>query len=317
MSHRAPAVLALALALGFAAAAGVASPANAAKSWSIQAAPPALTVGVATDVTLTVTPGNRDIKCLTVLVPRDFTVLRVSVVSAPGGTWAASKTGNGPTLATFATSRNQDRLKNGNAKFVIRVIATRSPLPPWTSAAYGDSPPCTQPLGPPGPPLPPFGLPHPTPTRVTPTPRPVPSTLPPRAAAVPTDMATPSAAPQPSPSGSTTPSAAPQPSPSGSTGGGVGPGGPGGATTSGGDGTSLDVGALPAGGNVQIDISAMGAIGAFAWVVPGLFLSLPGLLLVLIVLAQAGFATAFIPIIGRVFGKGRGSRALGRPMSSG
>jgi hypothetical protein len=68
---------------------------------------------------------------------------------------------------------------------------------------------------------------------------------------------------------------------------------------------------------VQIDISAMGAIGMFAWVVPGLFLSLPGLLLVLIVLAQAGFASAFVPIIRRVFGVGRGSRTLGRPMSPG
>jgi hypothetical protein len=301
MSHRAPAVLALALALGLAVAAGVASPVNAARDWSIRAAPPALTVGVATDVTLTVTPGNQHIMCVTVSVPRDFTVLSVSVAKAPGATWTASKAGTGPTLATFATNRNQDQLKNGNAKFIIRVIATRSPLPPWTSAAYGDFPPCNQPLGPPAPPLPPFGLPHPTPTRAIPTPRPVSSTLPPRATAVPTNMATASAAPQPSPSGST--------------GGGVGPGGPGGATTDGGGGTSLDVPALPAGGNVQIDISAIGAIGAFAWVVPGLFLSLPGMLLVLIVLAQAGFATAFVPVIQQVFGGRRRRRTSGRPMS--
>ena len=308
MSHRAPAVLTLALALGLAVAAGVASPVNAAPGWSITATPPALTVGAATDVTLIVTPGNQDIMCVTVSVPRDFTVLSVSVAKAPGATWAASKAGTGPTLATFATSRNQDQLKNGNAKFVIRVIATRSPLPAWTAAAYGDFPPCSHPLGHPARPLPPFALPHPPPSppappRATPTPRPVPSTLPPRATAVPTDTATPSAAPQPSPSGST--------------GGGVGAGGPGGATTSGGGGTSLDVPPLPAGGNVQIDISAMGAIGAFAWVVPGLFLSLPGLLLVLIVLAQAGFATAFVPVIQQVFGGGRRRRTSGRPLSPG
>ena len=292
MSHRAPAVLALALALGLALAAGLASPVNAAKDWSIRAAPPALTVGVATDVTLTVTPGNQDIMCVTVSVPSGFTVLSVSVASAPGATWAASKAGTGPTLATFATNRNQDQLKNGNARFVVRVIATRSPLPAWTSAAYGHFPPCTQPLGPHGPPLPPFKItPAPAPPSATTPPGPVQTTLPPMATAVPTDTATPSAEPQPSPSSSTA--------------GVVGPGGSGGVTTSGGGGTSLDVPAPPAGGNVQIDISAMGAIGAFAWVVPGLFLSLPGLLLVLIVLAQAGFATAFVPVIQRVFGVGR------------
>jgi hypothetical protein len=303
MRYRGPVAFALALGLGLAVATEFASPVNAAKNWSVTASPPALTVGVATDVTLTVTPGNQHIMCVMVSVPSGFTVLSVSVASAPGGTWTASKVGAAPTLATFATNRKQDQLNKANAQFVIRVIATRSPLPAWTPSAYGDFPPCSHPLGHPVRPLPPFGLPHPTPTRATPTPRPVPTTLPPRTTAVPTDMATPSTAPQPSPSGSTA--------------GGIGPGGSGGAAAGGGVGAPIDVGALPAGGTVQVDISAMGAMGMFAWVVPGLFLSLPGLLLVLIVLAQAGFATAFIPIIRRVFGKGRPSRALGRPMSSG
>jgi hypothetical protein len=303
MRYRGSVTFALALGLGLAVATEFASPVNAAKNWSVTASPPALTVGVATDVTLTVTPGNQPIMCVTVSVPSGFTVLSVSVASAPGATWTASKVGARPTLATFATNRHQDHLNKANAKFVIRVIATSSPLPAWTPSAYGDFPPCSHPLGHPVRPLPPFGLPHPTPTRATPTPRPVPSIVPPKATAVPTDMATPSAAPQPSPSGSTA--------------GGIGPGGSGGAAAGGGIGAPIDIPALPAGGTVQIDISAMGAMGMFAWVVPGLFLSLPGLLLVLIVLAQAGFATAFIPIIRRVFGKGRRSRALGLPMSSG
>jgi len=91
MSHRAPAVLTLALALGLAVAAGVASPVNAAPGWSITATPPALTVGAATDVTLIVTPGNQDIMCVTVSVPSGFTVLSVSVAKAPGATWTASR----------------------------------------------------------------------------------------------------------------------------------------------------------------------------------------------------------------------------------
>ena len=303
MRYQGPVAFALALGLGLAVATEFASPVNAARNWSVTASPSALTVGVATDVTMTVTPGNQPIMCVTVSVPRGFTVLSVSVASAPGATWTASKVGAGPTLATFATNRNQDHLNKANARFVIRVIATGSPLPAWTLSAYGDFPPCSHPLGHPVRPLPPFGLPRPTPTRAAATARPVPSILTPRTTAVPTNMATPSTAPQPSPSGSTAR--------------GIGPGGSGGTAAGGGVGAPIDVGALPAGGTVQIDISAMGAMGMFAWVVPGLFLSLPGLLLFLIVLAQAGFATAFIPIIRRVFGKGRGSRALGRPMSSG
>ncbi|HEY5275298.1 MAG TPA: hypothetical protein VIK38_01960, partial [Coriobacteriia bacterium] len=109
MRYRGPVSLALALALGLAVATGLASPVNAAYNWSITAAPPALTVGVATNVTLTVTPGNQHIGCVTVSVPSGFTVLSVSVGSASGATWTASKTGTGPTLATFATNRHQDQ----------------------------------------------------------------------------------------------------------------------------------------------------------------------------------------------------------------
>jgi hypothetical protein len=46
----------------------------------------------------------------------------------------------------------------------------------------------------------------------------------------------------------------------------------------------------------------------FAWLVPGLFLSLPGLLLILIVLIQAGGGTVFVPITRRVFGRERRRR---------
>jgi hypothetical protein len=68
---------------------------------------------------------------------------------------------------------------------------------------------------------------------------------------------------------------------------------------------------------VQLDVQAVGAIGMFVWLVPGLFLSLPGLLLVLIVLAQVGLATAFVPVTRRVFGVGRRRRVRDRPTSPG
>jgi hypothetical protein len=72
------------------------------------------------------------------------------------------------------------------------------------------------------------------------------------------------------------------------------------------------IGPLPASGSVQLDSEAVGAIGMFVWLVPGLFLSLPGLLLILIVLAQASLATAFVPITRRLFGTGRQRRARDR-----
>jgi hypothetical protein len=52
----------------------------------------------------------------------------------------------------------------------------------------------------------------------------------------------------------------------------------------------------------------------FAWMVPGLFLSLPGLVLLLIVLAQGGLAAVFVPVTRRVLGVGR-RRPRGRPVS--
>jgi hypothetical protein len=69
---------------------------------------------------------------------------------------------------------------------------------------------------------------------------------------------------------------------------------------------------LPASGSVQLDPQAVGAIGTFVWLVPGLFLSLPGLLFILIVLAQAGFATAFVPVTRGVLGAERRRRARNR-----
>ena len=39
-----------------------------------------------------------------------------------------------------------------------------------------------------------------------------------------------------------------------------------------------------------------------AWLVPGAVLTLPAILIVLVVIAQAGFAGAFIPVTRRVLG---------------
>jgi hypothetical protein len=89
-----------------------------------------------------------------------------------------------------------------------------------------------------------------------------------------------------------------------------GPIGSGGDPGSGDDGTRLDVRALPAGGSVRLDdLQALGTTAMVAWLVPGLLLFLPSLLIVVIVLAQTGFAAVFIPVTRRVLGGGARRRS--------
>lgn len=81
----------------------------------------------------------------------------------------------------------------------------------------------------------------------------------------------------------------------------------------GGDGTKVDVRALPAGGSVHLDdLQALGTNAMVAWLVPGLMLLVPSLLIVVIVLAQTGFAAVFIPVTRRVLGGGARRRSRKR-----
>ncbi len=350
-------LLAAALALGWLGAASVAgipvavpggpAAAKATNPWQVSLAPMALTEGIATDVSVTVSDGSQMIGCVTLDVPAGFTVVGASVSSVPPGfVWTAVVSGSGPTRVTFSTTTDPWRLNGGSqAVFVVKSIATSSPLPPWIATAYKsftvDS---TQldggPLAAPGP----FTI------STAPTPAPVPTPAPthgtaatpvPVATAAPAATPTPRLAPAPSPTAqqrpitpgttaSATASIIPSASPSETSSpsvlastsastdpaayGGAGPAG--GAGSAGGDGATGGVGAtlevqvLPDGGTVQLDNQADGGIGMFAWVVPGLFLSLPGLLLILVVAAQGAFAAIFVPVTRRTLGARRRSRAL-------
>jgi hypothetical protein len=81
--------------------------------------------------------------------------------------------------------------------------------------------------------------------------------------------------------------------------------------------TTVDVGALPDGGTVQLDSEALNSLGMFAWMVPGLFLSLPGLLLILVIVAQGTLASIFVPITRRVLDIGRRRKLRHGPVSPG
>ena len=151
MRRRDPAAMALMFVVGFSVAPGSAPPAIAAPLWTITAAPTALTIGLATDVTLIVTAGNQPIGCVTVSVPAGYTVSgNPSVTSAPGGSWSGSRSGSAPTLATFSTSNSPaDRLATpAQARFVIRVTATSAGLGAWTPSAFVNAESCSPSVGP-------------------------------------------------------------------------------------------------------------------------------------------------------------------------
>jgi hypothetical protein len=128
------------------------------------------------------------------------------------------------------------------------------------------------------PPVPTLPLPTPTPR---PTPRPTPT---------PGPGDTPGPGETPGPSRSPVPSTSPA-------GGIASPGGPSGGPPDRGDGPF----ALPA---VQIDpfddgFGGFGAFGGFEWVVPAVLLAVPGLLLIVALLAQAAIGVIWLPMVRR------------------
>src|SRR6185437_2482597 len=72
----------------------------------------------------------------------------------------------------------------------------------------------------------------------------------------------------------------------------------GGGTPGGGDGLTV---ARPAtAGSIPVlDLPPFRVLGSFVWIVPGFFLRLPGLIILLVVAAQALGAGAFVPITRR------------------
>jgi outer membrane biosynthesis protein TonB len=200
-------------------------------------------------------------------------------------------------------------------------VATGPLLPPAPFVIVPGATPTPTPTPVPTPtPTPTAAPPTPTPTPVptatlAPTPRPSASPPPSPSAGTSTPAPTPRptgslpvASEQPSPGDSAGPSPQPSAEPSGpaSPGASRSPGSVGGLTggtgggSLGGGGGGLDVQPLPAGGSVNLDdLGALGSTAMVAWLVPGLFLSLPALLIVIVVLIQAGFATAFIPLTRR------------------
>ena len=275
------------------------------------------------------TGGTGRIRCVVVAVPSGFTVLSVGVISVPvGETWQAQFAGSAPTTVTFSLGSGGGGIKLLQVgTFRVQVMATTMPIAAWATNGYSGNSANSPDVGPPLLPLQPFIiLPGPTPT-ATPTPTPTDTSTPdptttatagPTATLTPTPTASPTrsasqtpvrtAAPTPGPTAGGTPTASASASPSPtvrpapsalqeSSAGGAGAG-----TTGGGPprNDGIAVADAQAGSPVSVgDVGSVDVLG-FAWLVPGALLGLPGLLLVLIIGAQAGLAGLFVPLTRRV-----------------
>lgn len=242
-------------------------------------------------------------------------IVRVIATTSPLGAWSAQAYHNIAVDSQLVSGPLQPL-----GPFVIVAASAPAPTLPPTPGSTSISAPTSTPRPTPVPTVVPRAT-TPVPTVVPRATAPVPTVVPRGATQMPSRSAPSGTTPDPSPSVSTgtfeTPSAVSSP---GSIAGAIttgGSAGPDGGIVRGGAEGALNVQVLPAGGTVQMDIQAVGVIGMFAWLVPGLALGLPGLLLLLIVLAQASFAAAFVPVTRRVFGVKGPRRRPDRPASPG
>jgi hypothetical protein len=216
-----------------------------------------------------------------------------------------------------AESRDHANCSSGIDTASITVSITgggATPTPVPTPTATPTPRPTATPTRPPSPTPVPTPTPRPT---ATPTPTAVPSPTPavtpspaPTATVSPTPEPTATASLEPSPSDS--PSPTPTGSEPGSTSGpgaasGGATGSPSGGSSPAGDGSTAAggyvVGLDPASqGDLTLTTSAMASLDGIVWAVPSLVLTVPGLLLVLAVLAQAAAGAAWLPVVRRKVG---------------
>lgn len=337
----------VALAVAWLAATAAPAPARAESLlWTLVATPLSATTGSETTFTLTATnedvleplDTNREIGCVVVDVPSNFTVAAATVTgSNAGGSWSASLSGN---RVRVQAGSGGDRLELLQwVRFTVRATPQAPGSLAWSSRSYRDQgcggsgslpavPPIIVVSGQPVTPTPqPTATPTPLPT-VAPTVRPTPlptwlptplPTLPPIVlptllpSETPTDRPTASPTPRPSGASPSMPGSSSS-DPAGSTDGSLPPAsGSGGPTSGGSPGLG---GAAPTNGNgpgaggtgaappiepaLRIDTNLLFGIGSFEWVVPAAVVGVPGLLVILAwVAAQTGAALIWIPAVRR------------------
>lgn len=316
---------------------GIAAPARAAVLWTLTASPLTVTTGIQTTFSLRASLTLLgDIRCVEVEVSENFTIQGASVVgSNAGDRWISEIDGNAVWIRT-TSGGDRLRLIGHYVDFTITATAWSTGSEAWDSEAYADEgcdgpgsllsvPPVVLVVDPTATPTP---TPMPTPTVApTPAPTPTPNVAPtptPTVSPLPTPTLSPislpiasiglsplpvATAPIPAPSSAATPtpgspssfsaprpSASDEPLPASLPPGGAGPSVGGRIIADpAGDGGAAD--AVPV---------ALGALALLAsidiWIVPGLLLGVPGLLVVAFVILQAIGALVWIPAIRRLRG---------------
>jgi hypothetical protein len=331
----------------------IVNPVAAAQSWTVTANTLAVPLGTSTDVRLTITntssSGSSGIGCVTIQIPTQYGISGVAVVSASGHAWSASQASS-PRGVVATADASVDRLI-GDPDFDklvldVTVVGKVVGAHPWTGTAYQTRG-CNEDhlksatilmtvLGLPTPdptsaPTPqPTSTPTPTPTRTpTPTPTATPGVTPtpvptarPSDAPTPTPTPIPSTTPGPTARPTASPTQTPTPGPGGS--GGGSPAAGGGGTGPGGSGNPepstapvrrpLDIPAAEPGQGHGFDTGGLPGFEAFDWVIPGVILTGPGLLLLALIAAQAVGAMAWLPVVRKrigTFGFGRRGRSTG------
>ena len=335
------AVVVLAVILALVASIGVAR--GASLLWSLTASPLTATTGVQRAFTLTATnedplaalDSSREIGCVVVDVPGNFTVAAATVTgSNAGDSWHVDPMA-GNRVIVHADSGG-DRLELlGWVRFVVTATPFNTGSLAWNARAFRQQdctgaaavlgvPPIVIVSGAPITPTPePTPVPTPKPTP-KPTPRPTPTPLPVPLPSLPVPLPSIGESPRPEPeptrsptSSASQPSAEPKASEDGGTGRGRGidPDGappPPSSRGSGGPGTGGG-GAAPIGadaprvafdepqldpGSLDVDLLA----GVEIWSVPAATLGVPGILLIVWVALQAVGALAWIPAVKRLRG---------------
>ncbi|HEY4634293.1 MAG TPA: hypothetical protein VIH00_10280, partial [Candidatus Limnocylindrales bacterium] len=279
--------------------------------------------------------GDEDLGCVKIRIPDAFDVDDATVTDEPSGTdWSASI--GGSTTVTVQASNGGDRLgpdtPNLSVTVEIDVTGTVPGKHDWIGDAYASedcadgfddpltvavtirstptSPPTPAPTAPPTPQPTPVPTPAPTPAP-TPTPEPTSASTPTPA---PTGTST-SAPTTPAPTATGPSSTGPpqRPDPTTRAGGGgvvsrpsAAPSGPPGSGTADLPGTTIRMPGVDHPGAevpvaLQPDLTLTFGTD-FQWVVPGLVLTFPGLLIVAIVALQAAGALAWIPVVRRRLG---------------
>lgn len=329
-----------AVAIGGAVVLGVvASPVRAESAlWTLVATPLTSSTGSPTNFSLTATnedplallSNDAEIGCVRVTLPDIFEVQGAAVVSSTTGpTWSASITGR---TVTVRTMNGGDRLALLDAvRFTITALPLSAGELAWSATAHRDLgcggagallgiPPVVLVTGPsvtptPAPTLTPSPTPVPVPSGPASTPRPrtsVPTPTPAALATQPPTVSPPSSLPgAPGPSASAGPSeragAARTPTPRAT----ERPDGAAGDDPTAGT-IEVDSGSPPnvPGGAaraeaIPVSLGPLGLLGTIdVWIVPGLIYGVPGVLLLLFVIAQALGAAAWIPAIRRLRGDG-------------